>query len=144
MYCWNLRLRRDPVRLWFTEDKKECMNTAHRRFRRIVNLRVVVTVLVKFLHALACARAQVIQSAKHDRLGWTYFCAGGYEPALLAIVAKGAFECTACIGKRLGSAIDHTEWTGNDAVAAAIAHRSEEHTSELQSHSFISYAVFCF
>src|ERR1051326_5459674 len=23
------------------------------------------------------------------------------------------------------------------------AHRSEEHTSELQSHSFISYAVFC-
>src|ERR1051326_527681 len=23
-------------------------------------------------------------------------------------------------------------------------HRSEEHTSELQSHSFISYAVFCF
>src|ERR1051326_3201418 len=25
----------------------------------------------------------------------------------------------------------------------ADAHRSEEHTSELQSHSFISYAVFC-
>src|ERR1051326_2524287 len=25
----------------------------------------------------------------------------------------------------------------------AILHRSEEHTSELQSHSFISYAVFC-
>src|ERR1051326_3877283 len=24
-----------------------------------------------------------------------------------------------------------------------FAHRSEEHTSELQSHSFISYAVFC-
>ena len=24
-----------------------------------------------------------------------------------------------------------------------LAHRSEEHTSELQSHSFISYAVFC-
>ena len=27
---------------------------------------------------------------------------------------------------------------GNDVVV-----RSEEHTSELQSHSFISYAVFC-
>src|ERR1051326_996391 len=26
---------------------------------------------------------------------------------------------------------------------AGIADRSEEHTSELQSHSFISYAVFC-
>src|ERR1051326_9343428 len=25
----------------------------------------------------------------------------------------------------------------------AHQHRSEEHTSELQSHSFISYAVFC-
>src|ERR1051326_2039250 len=25
-----------------------------------------------------------------------------------------------------------------------FAHRSEEHTSELQSHSFTSYAVFCF
>ncbi len=24
-----------------------------------------------------------------------------------------------------------------------LLHRSEEHTSELQSHSFISYAVFC-
>src|ERR1051326_6778415 len=24
-----------------------------------------------------------------------------------------------------------------------LTHRSEEHTSELQSHSFISYAVFC-
>src|ERR1051326_1625026 len=32
-----------------------------------------------------------------------------------------------------------------DAVGPkpAAAYRSEEHTSELQSHSFISYAVFC-
>src|ERR1051326_1373887 len=28
-------------------------------------------------------------------------------------------------------------------VDAAAVKRSEEHTSELQSHSFISYAVFC-
>src|ERR1051326_9502172 len=28
-------------------------------------------------------------------------------------------------------------------VIASEADRSEEHTSELQSHSFISYAVFC-
>ena len=28
-------------------------------------------------------------------------------------------------------------------VKKKIAERSEEHTSELQSHSFISYAVFC-
>ena len=29
------------------------------------------------------------------------------------------------------------------AVAVPEEERSEEHTSELQSHSFISYAVFC-
>src|ERR1051326_9248948 len=28
-------------------------------------------------------------------------------------------------------------------VTASCENRSEEHTSELQSHSFISYAVFC-
>src|ERR1051326_1542411 len=28
-------------------------------------------------------------------------------------------------------------------AAAQLVRRSEEHTSELQSHSFISYAVFC-
>ena len=28
-------------------------------------------------------------------------------------------------------------------TAASVGMRSEEHTSELQSHSFISYAVFC-
>ena len=29
------------------------------------------------------------------------------------------------------------------STGGTIAERSEEHTSELQSHSFISYAVFC-
>ena len=30
-----------------------------------------------------------------------------------------------------------------EQIAFAQSYRSEEHTSELQSHSFISYAVFC-
>src|ERR1051326_1947284 len=30
-----------------------------------------------------------------------------------------------------------------DDLEQAVRIRSEEHTSELQSHSFISYAVFC-
>ena len=30
-----------------------------------------------------------------------------------------------------------------DKMAGKNGQRSEEHTSELQSHSFISYAVFC-
>src|ERR1051326_8136981 len=45
--------------------------------------------------------------------------------------------------------LDYNATTPIDpAVRAAMMpfleeHRSEEHTSELQSHSFISYAVFC-
>src|ERR1051326_4095294 len=33
--------------------------------------------------------------------------------------------------------------SGVPMIAVANMNRSEEHTSELQSHSFISYAVFC-
>ena len=36
--------------------------------------------------------------------------------------------------------IDREAWL---AVVHGVANRSEEHTSELQSHRFISYAVFC-
>src|ERR1051326_8009472 len=35
------------------------------------------------------------------------------------------------------------EGKGEEAVTPTNSSRSEEHTSELQSHSFISYAVFC-
>src|ERR1051326_4082201 len=34
-------------------------------------------------------------------------------------------------------------WRKHDLLSMFIESRSEEHTSELQSHSFISYAVFC-
>src|ERR1051326_5910816 len=33
---------------------------------------------------------------------------------------------------------------GHYTILQRIGSRSEEHTSEVQSHSFISYAVFCF
>src|ERR1051326_9224982 len=36
--------------------------------------------------------------------------------------------------------VRHRRWPPH---RARPRHRSEEHTSELQSHSFISYAVFC-
>src|SRR3546814_5866187 len=35
-------------------------------------------------------------------------------------------------------------WYTNATAVTAMAHRSEEHTSELQSLMRISYAVFCF
>src|ERR1051326_9345068 len=38
------------------------------------------------------------------------------------------------------SSCDPVRWRPDIAV---MSRRSEEHTSELQSHSFISYAVFC-
>src|ERR1051326_3997535 len=34
-------------------------------------------------------------------------------------------------------------WAGTGGGSSIWLVRSEEHTSELQSHSFISYAVFC-
>src|SRR5213596_1356710 len=34
-------------------------------------------------------------------------------------------------------------WSANPATADEPTKRSEEHTSELQSHGLISYAVFC-
>src|ERR1051326_9086124 len=37
----------------------------------------------------------------------------------------------------------NTNATASAAMASSVPTRSEEHTSELQSHSFISYAVFC-
>src|SRR3546814_5995113 len=34
-------------------------------------------------------------------------------------------------------------WLGREAIGRCVGHRSEEHTSELQSLMRISYAVFC-
>jgi hypothetical protein len=39
----DLRFRRKSVGLWFTENQKECVNSAHGCFARIVKLRVAVT-----------------------------------------------------------------------------------------------------
>ena len=39
--------------------------------------------------------------------------------------------------------IEATQMDGNKNLILTGQSRSEEHTSELQSHSFISYAVFC-
>src|SRR5216117_1820074 len=121
MNRWNLRLRREPISFWFTENQKKGVNAAHGCFLRIVKLRVLVAILLELLHALACARAQIIQSAKDDRFGGTHFCAGGYESALLSIVTERALERASCIRKRLGPAIDHAEGARDDAVAAAVA-----------------------
>ena len=50
--------------------------------------------------------------------------------------------------KRCGKIASYQDWTQPKIVENSLELldkeiRSEEHTSELQSHSFISYAVFC-
>src|ERR1051326_3573344 len=47
---------------------------------------------------------------------------------------------------RKKAAVRYPTWAANNPLASLLvltSTRSEEHTSELQSHSFISYAVFC-
>src|ERR1051326_9246530 len=41
------------------------------------------------------------------------------------------------------SPISPCKFSPHDQAVPSLLSRSEEHTSELQSHSFISYAVFC-
>ena len=48
---------------------------------------------------------------------------------------------TQTVVRHLGKGAKKGAWL--IAVVGGIISRSEEHTSELQSHSFISYAVFC-
>ena len=121
MNCRNLRLWRKAVCFGFAENQEKRVNAAHRCFRRIVKLRVSVTVLSQFVHTLRRARAQIIEPPEHDRFSRTNFCACRNETALLSIVAKGAFECAAGIGQRLRSPVDYAKRTRDDAVAAAVA-----------------------
>ena len=97
------------------------MDPADARLLRIVKLRVVVTMLVQLLHALSCARPQIIESTKDDRFCGANFGASWNESALLSVIAKRALECAAGVGQRLRSTIDHAEWTRDDAVTTAVA-----------------------
>src|SRR2546423_240486 len=97
------------------------MYPTHGSLRWVVKLRVVVTAFLQLLHTLCCARAQIIQSAKYDRFGWTNLCAGRNESALLSIITKCALESAACVRQRRRSTIDHAERARHHAIAAAIA-----------------------
>ena len=60
------------------------------------------------------------------------------DPNALTLVIADIDQRTANLLKELGfSAEEQNDWS------KSYSKRSEEHTSELQSHSFISYAVFC-
>ena len=52
----------------------------------------------------------------------------------------GAVPSIGTVGDTLDNALAESV---NSLYKAELIYRSEEHTSELQSHSFISYAVFC-
>src|ERR1051326_9612574 len=57
--------------------------------------------------------------------------ATAHPPNASVVGLLGPRRCSFNEIRRIGSGMQQTE------------NRSEEHTSELQSHSFISYAVFC-
>ncbi len=76
---------------------------------------------VAIADALRSACAQIIESTKHDRFGWTNFCTRGYESALLSIVTKCALKCATCVWQRLRSAIDYTKRARHHAIAAPVA-----------------------
>lgn len=117
----NLRLRRKTVCLRLAEDQEKCVRAAHRRFSGIVKLRVRITVLSQLLHALRSAGPQVIEPSEYDRFGRTNFRARWNEPALLAIVTKGAFKGAPGVGQRLRASVDHAERAGDDTITAAVA-----------------------
>src|SRR3546814_7083890 len=67
----------------------------------------------------------------------TLFRCGGFGVKMVDVVVAG---------DRAGEAFAHVadgQRGGDDVDADAVSHRSEEHTSELQSLMRISYAVFC-
>src|SRR5436190_8758555 len=112
---------RKPVRLRFAENQKECMNSPDRTIERIVQLSVIVSTLFELLHAFRCAGAQIIESPKYDRFGWTDLCARGHQPALLPVITKRALESAARIGQRFWPAINYAEGAGDNAISAAVA-----------------------
>src|ERR1051326_1501688 len=67
--------------------------------------------------------------------------------APLTAVSAALLSLTAAVVFAPAPTLDawHTLWSPGSAAPAIElrVERSEEHTSELQSHSFISYAVFC-
>src|SRR5215471_20980535 len=104
MNCRHLRLWRKTVCLRLTQDEKERVSTAHRRFHRIIKLRVRVTMFSQLLHTLCRACAQLIEPPKDDRFGRTNLCACRWKATLLAVITESAFEGAAGVGQRLRSA----------------------------------------
>src|SRR5215831_14447159 len=122
MNCWNLRLWRQSKRFGFAKDQKERVSAAHRGFRRVVKLRIGVTVFPQLLHALRRPCAQIIEPTEDYRFGRANLRACRRKATLLAIITEGALECAASVGQRLRPTIDHTKRARDDAISAAIAH----------------------
>src|SRR3546814_6246884 len=80
-----------------------------------------------------------------DALIARYLPEGWHLEDELALLAVQSGEKQSVMEQRLQVMDHYINYTlsGAEAVTAAAAERSEEHTSELQSLMRISYAVFC-
>src|ERR1051326_8399183 len=91
---------------------------------------------VPFIDFRAIPARAVLLSKQHQRSVWC--------DARRASHQTDRWCCLLSRTARAGIARKSMKGTRSCAGASsAINPRSEEHTSELQSHSFISYAVFC-
>ena len=62
---------------------------------------------------------------------------------LIDLSNKNLFASGYTVGDQITIYTIYSNFEGQDTFTITSNVRSEEHTSELQSHSFISYAVFC-
>src|ERR1051326_2723754 len=87
-----------------------------------------------------------------DTMGTKMLGAGAAMVAFSGLAFAGlpktaeAASNAALVQEKLSNSVEHSTKMSQDATKAftdlATSLRSEEHTSELQSHSFLSYAVF--
>src|ERR1051326_8511170 len=97
------------------------------------------------IHGLQCTRNRIQNICLRDTdlmvIGMKFGCNGARMLSFRKVcLAKHDRERA---GNYPFAAQDADESTRIDPAGKKYTHRSEEHTSELQSHSFISYAVFC-
>src|ERR1051326_1164380 len=78
------------------------------------------------------------------RIGDLLFCAGQIpiDPKDGNLIAGDIRAQTERVLQNVKAILDDQGLTFANVVKSTVFMRSEEHTSELQSHSFISYAVF--
>src|SRR3546814_4650771 len=93
-----------------------------------------------------------LQALASDNAGWKRYpveidatLAGGHLALTLAFSVEYSSTCpaSAALSRQLNAERFAADFAAARPLSTGVVHRSEEHTSELQSLMRISYAVFC-